>query len=117
VCSLPHYPRCPERRLPYEPLKAALAGTGLMSSLSASTRRTYEEHGVPESVADRLAVRAGHHPSEIWPEWAEIALSPTDRQFLSSGWRQTWLWRELARDYLRLPLDCDLTPAEQEAVA
>jgi len=32
-------------------------------------QRAKQAGSVSESVADRLAVTFGAHPSEIWPEW------------------------------------------------
>ena len=36
--------------------------------LSGTTWKEYRDQGVTERVADRLAVKAGFHASEIWPE-------------------------------------------------
>lgn len=56
-------------------------------------RRALEE-GLTDWQADRLAVRHGLHPAQIWTDWVEAALTPLDRLFLEHGWRQAWLWQE-----------------------
>lgn len=42
--------------------------------LSGTTEKLYRRVGVSEPVADRLAVRAGMHPWEVWPEMAEHSM-------------------------------------------
>lgn len=65
------------RRYPWAPLAAAM---GMASSSAAhllgvggSTWTDYRERGLTPRVADRLAVKAGFHPSEVWPSWAQDA--------------------------------------------
>lgn len=41
--------------------------------LSGSTEQQYRRDGLSEKVADRLAVRAGLHPMNVWPAWLEDA--------------------------------------------
>jgi len=63
------------RRYPVEPLAAAMGLTvhGALArlSVSGSTQADYRSRGVTYRVADRLAVRAGFHPAEVWPESTE----------------------------------------------
>ena len=57
---------------PLEPLAEALgierSALARRLGISGSTWKQYRDQGVTEKVADRLAVRAGLHPSEVWPE-------------------------------------------------
>lgn len=53
-------------------------------------------HGLTDAQADRLAVRLGHHPANIWPGWVAAGLGPLDHDYLASGWRQAWLHQETA---------------------
>lgn len=41
--------------------------------LNASTFRRAEVEGLTLEQADRLAGRAGRHPTEVWPCWSDIA--------------------------------------------
>ncbi len=38
-------------------------------SVHVRQMQRYRADGIPECVADRMAVRAGLHPGEVWPEW------------------------------------------------
>jgi hypothetical protein len=62
-------------RYPIEPLARLLGispGTALARlGVSGSTAKQYRTEGVSGRVADRLAVRAGFHPAEVWPEWTD----------------------------------------------
>jgi hypothetical protein len=61
-----------EHRYPFEPLAAAMRLSGHQASktlgLSGRTQQSYRRDGMSERVADRLAVKAGLHPFEVWPE-------------------------------------------------
>lgn len=46
--------------------------------LSGTTEKRYRDQGVTWPVADRLAVRAGFHPAQIWPEWIDHAIEDLD---------------------------------------
>lgn len=63
---------------PFVRLAEAMGATEAAASralgLSGSTMQHYRTHGVSEKVADRLAVKAGLHPFEVWPEMVEIEL-------------------------------------------
>lgn len=37
--------------------------------------RHYRESGLSALVADRLAVRVGLHPAEVWSDWFEAVAS------------------------------------------
>lgn len=72
------------RRYPIEPL-IALTGWTLhgeirrlapASGAELAKRRT---DGVTEAIADRLAVAAGRHPWEIWPEMIDHAIGDLER--------------------------------------
>jgi len=90
-CSVRHSPKCPEPRWPIQPLAALIAGSVKETfGIDAETLRRYRTHGIPESVADRWAVRLGRHPAEVWPGWIEEGLSVVDEQFLKNGWRRAW---------------------------
>ena len=69
-----------KKRYPLAPLAEALGlpNTSMLArhlGLSGTTWKEYRDQGVSEKVADRLACRAGFHPSEVWPdivdEWIE----------------------------------------------
>lgn len=34
----------------------------------------YRHQGMSERVAERLAVKAGFHPAEVWPEWLDHSI-------------------------------------------
>ena len=67
------------KRYPLEPL-ARLVGASSYTSLarelgvSGSMLSVYRTKGLTDAAADRLAVRAGWHPAEVWPEWFDDAL-------------------------------------------
>lgn len=74
-----------QRRYPLAPLIEAVAGTGETDhsvlarlGVSGSTAKKYRAEGVLERTADRLAVRAGLHPFEVWPELVDDALAELD---------------------------------------
>lgn len=50
--------------------------------------------GLTDQQADRAAIRHGWHPANVWPGWAEAALTPLDHMYLEQGWRTAWLWTE-----------------------
>jgi len=60
-------------RYPLQPLADAmglsLAAACRALGVSGSTMQDYRHRGLTERVADRLAVRAGFHPAEVWPDW------------------------------------------------
>lgn len=60
-------------RYPLAPLAEAVgvdtSRLARILGLSGSTWKAYREHGMTERAADRLAVKAGFHPCEIWPDW------------------------------------------------
>lgn len=65
-------------RLPFAPLEALVAveSDEVLAEVLGVTRRTvwrYRAEGVSEIAADRLAVAAGFHPFEVWPELVDVA--------------------------------------------
>lgn len=61
------YSVAPLARLMHRSEYSALAALGV----SGTTSKQYRADGVSRRVADRLAVNAGYHPSEVWPEITE----------------------------------------------
>lgn len=66
-------------RYPLEPLAQAM-GLSLHAAcaqlgISGTTQKEYRARGVTVRVADRLAVKAGYHPAEIWPTWIDDAIA------------------------------------------
>src|SRR5690606_40697240 len=51
----------------------------------ADERRRALEEGLTDWQADRLAVRHGLHPAQIWTGWGDAALPPLDRLFREDG--------------------------------
>lgn len=76
------------RRYPWAPL-AALVGSGLAGKLnvSGSTLQDYQTRGVTPRVADRLAMKAGLHPSLVWPSWFDDVLEDHGRDCAECGGR------------------------------
>lgn len=68
-----------DRRYPFQPLADAvglsLHKTCDLLNVSGSTAQEYRKRGVTATVADRLAVRAGFHPSAVWETWHEDELA------------------------------------------
>jgi len=50
--------------------------------------------GLTDWQADRAAVRLGHMPHVVWPDWIDAGLTELDRDYLAGGWRQAWEWNE-----------------------
>jgi len=50
--------------------------------------------GLTDWQADRAAVRLGHMPHDVWPDWIDAGLTELDRDYLAGGWRQAWEWNE-----------------------
>jgi len=44
--------------------------------IAGTTHKQYCERGLTEEQADRLALRAGYHPAEVWREWLAIEQQP-----------------------------------------
>lgn len=70
-----------QRRYPLEPLAQAMGSSvhamAEALGLSGSWLRKIRDNGVPARSADRLAVAAGFHPYEVWPEMHAHALEET----------------------------------------
>lgn len=65
----------PPRRYDLAPLADAmgepLPSLGRRLNIGGSTWVEYRDQGVTARVADRLATKAGFHPSLVWPSWFE----------------------------------------------
>lgn len=70
-------------RYPFAPLAAAMGLTehaaAVALGLSGSTQQDYRRRGVTEQVADRLAVRAGLVPYEVWPSMLDDAVDAAEQ--------------------------------------
>ena len=64
---------------PFADLAAAMRLTEHQATavlgLSGSTAQDYRHNGMSWRVADRLAVKAGFHPGQVWPEWIDDAIA------------------------------------------
>lgn len=71
-----------ERRYPFAALATAMGVSenqaGRLLKLSGEARAKYRRHGMTEEVADRMAVKAGMHPFEVWPEMADDWLAEVE---------------------------------------
>lgn len=82
--------RAPIRRWPFEPLEPliearyrnhpaagnnrattiGIAGrAGHVLDVNASQIHLWRRDGLPDQAADRIALRLGYHPAQIWPDW------------------------------------------------
>ena len=66
-----------DMRLPLQPLLDKTSEHSLRWFLGKTllNHRRFKKHlndGLTIWAADRFACRCGFHPSEIWPEWAEV---------------------------------------------
>jgi len=63
----------PGPRFPLAPLLAMLelsqSQLSNMYGVGGQSLKRWRECGLTVEAADRLAVRAGLHPAEVWPEW------------------------------------------------
>lgn len=50
------------------------------AGVTSRTIVRWRNEGVPEKHADRLAVAAGFHPAEVWPEWIDRHVAELDRR-------------------------------------
>ena len=79
-------------RWPLQPL-LDLTGHNVTSlaatlGLAKSWIQTCEKRGLSDKVADRWAVKLGHHPGEVWPSWFDAYCDETSVLFVN-------LWAEL----------------------
>jgi hypothetical protein len=49
------------------------ADLGRRCGVNTRSLARWRAAGLTATVADRLAVRSGHHPAEVWPNWWEEA--------------------------------------------
>lgn len=82
-------------RYPFAPL-AALMGSSEASAarrlnVSGKTEQQYRREGLSAKVADRMAVRAGYHPYEVWPEMIAADFEDTHKAELErkARWART----------------------------
>lgn len=70
-------------RYPLDPLFDAMRLSPhqacVVLGLSGSTQKEYRARGVTEKVADRLAVKAGLSPYEVWPEMVDHQIAAIER--------------------------------------
>lgn len=45
-----------------------------VSGVSERSLRRWADRGLDDYQADRLAIRSGYHPAELWPTWIEDGL-------------------------------------------
>lgn len=68
------------RRYPLQPLEARLHQTdhNLARTLNINhhTLQHLRTHGLTWQQADRYAIRAGYHPTELWPTYTQDAEQP-----------------------------------------
>jgi hypothetical protein len=82
-------------RWPIEPLLATgVTPAQLRARLGGAGYQRATVDGLSDQQADRIAIALGHHPANVWPDWADAALTALDRLYLAGGWRQAWLWQE-----------------------
>lgn len=66
-------------KYPFAPLAKAMCMTEAQAcrelGISGSTQQEYRSVGMSEKVADRMAVKAGLHAFDIWPEMVEHAIA------------------------------------------
>lgn len=68
-------------------------------NIVGSTEVEYRRRGLTEKVADRLACRAGFHPSVIWPDWMDDVIVAEElvcarirctERFVPARWNQRY---------------------------
>ena len=107
------YPFDPiDRRFPFRPTGGSPdEPLGLAALLGTSNARIghYRKAGLTVDAADRMAVRLGMHPAQLWPSWFEDAedepgclwggeLVPLDRRTLCSHQCRDLMREERKRD-------------------
>ena len=72
-----------DKRYPFAPLAEAMGlsqhQAAIALGLSGSTQKDYRERGLTERVADRLAVKAGIDPYNVWPEMVDDLVASVER--------------------------------------
>lgn len=65
-------------KYPFAPLAAVMGMSEAQAcrqlNLAGKTAQKYRRDGMSELVADRMAVKAGFAPYEVWPEWLDEGL-------------------------------------------
>lgn len=76
-------------RYPLDPLFALMGETPHAACkilrLAGRTQKEYRRDGVTAKVADRMAVRAGFHPYEVWPEMVDHDIAATAKDCAGCG--------------------------------
>ncbi len=76
-------------RYPFAPLVEAMGCSAnqaiIRLGISGKSGQEYRQFGLSEKVADRLAVRAGLHPFEVWPDMAEANLEAATIECAAEG--------------------------------
>lgn len=80
-----------KRMWPIRPLFEYAARIGVPGTALQVTRHAKK---LTDDEADAKACQLGVHPSLIWPDWFEPALTELDRDFINNGWRPAWLYNE-----------------------
>jgi hypothetical protein len=67
----------------------------------------WREYGLTEYQADHLAIYAGTHPGDVWPEWYDIEVDADDGPEATASWHEyTKHWpAEARRQHLRAHLE------------
>lgn len=72
------------------------AGLAVALGMSRSAVQAGRTRGLSADQADRYAVRAGYHPSLVWPSWFDDAEDDArDAERLAEWWGKLDRWREI----------------------
>ena len=87
-----------EALFPYKPdggqRNEPLGMAELLGSTNTNVSR-YRRKGMPVEVADRLAVRLGLHPAQLWPSWFDDAEDELrDAERLAEWWARLDRYRK-----------------------
>lgn len=100
ICATWHLPPCvaTDRTWPSAALIARIGSATKVAAVMGVARARMPEL-LTDKQADRLAVRCGLHPEQVWPGWCEAGLTVGDDLFVNGGgWRQAWEWAEAQRN-------------------
>lgn len=93
------------RRYPFAPLAEAMRKTQhaacVTLGVSGSTEQDYRRRGVTLEVAERLAMRAGMHPFEVWPDMPEDRRRDQWAAYARKRWATDSGYRERRAEYMR----------------
>lgn len=92
------------RRYPFADLAAAMRmsehAAAVQLGLSGSTEQTYRRDGLSEKVADRLAVKAGLHPVNVWVDYIDYKDRSSDAARWMRRYRNNPEFRERRKAYM-----------------